>query len=43
MNNVFSAKSETFAERCATKKTLRSWGDFMKKQLIIFIQVRQIM
>ncbi len=26
MNNVFSAKSETFAERCATKKTLRSWG-----------------
>ncbi|HQV36651.1 MAG TPA: hypothetical protein PLC36_10075 [Flavobacterium sp.] len=27
MNNVFSAKSETFAERCATKKTLRSCGD----------------
>ena len=26
MNNVFSAKSETFAERCATKKILRSWG-----------------
>jgi len=24
MNNVFSAKSETFAERCATKKILRS-------------------
>jgi len=33
MNNVFSAKSETFAERCATKKILRSWEELYKKTM----------
>jgi len=35
MNNVFSAKSETFAERCATKKILRSWGFFPENHIEI--------
>ena len=34
MNNVFSAKSETFAERCATKKTLRSCAGIVSVELV---------